>query len=69
MASAGTRAQPGGVATPLVPRPIVAPAAATESSEPPAGTRLDQIKTVLAVIGGFLLLFHALRLIRSLGDK
>ena len=69
MASPGTRAQPGAVATPLVPRPTVAPAAVTESSEPPASTRLDQIKTVLAVIGGFLLLFHVLRLIRNLGDK
>jgi hypothetical protein len=39
------------------------------SSPPQGSTRLDQIKTVLAVIGGFLLLFHALRLIRSLGDK
>jgi S1-C subfamily serine protease len=55
--------------TSLLPPPSVAPAAAPESPQPHGNTRLDQIKTVLAAVGGFLLLFHALRLLGSLGDK
>jgi S1-C subfamily serine protease len=79
MASPGAQSQPAWppgltasaapVASGLNPLAPAATPARSASSEPPAGTRLDQIKTVLAVIGGFLLLFHALRLIRSLGDK
>jgi S1-C subfamily serine protease len=63
----GAPAQPA-VAAPLLP-PSIAPAAASGSSEPQGSTRLDQIKTVLAAIGGFLLLLHALRLLGSLGGK
>ncbi len=51
---------------PLAP---AATPAVSESSPPQGSTRLDQIKTVLAVIGGFLLLLHALRLLGSLGGK
>ncbi len=50
------------------PAPTAMPAL-SEPSEPQRSTRLDQIEAVLAVIGGFLLLFHALRLLGRLGDK
>jgi hypothetical protein len=68
MTPPGARVQPA-AAAPLWPPPTVAPAAASEAPEPQGSTRLDQIKTVLAAIGGFLLLFHALRLLGSLGAK
>jgi hypothetical protein len=64
----GSRAQPE-CAAPLLPLPATASSASSQAPEPQGSTRLDQIKTVLATIGGFLLLFHALRLLRSLGDK
>jgi S1-C subfamily serine protease len=52
-----------------MPPPALAPAAGSGSNGVQGGTRLDQIKTVLAAIGGFLLLFHALRLLGRPGDK
>ena len=64
MTPPGSRAQPE-CAAPLVPLPAVS----SQASEPQGSTRLDQIKTVLAAIGGFLLLVHALRLLGSLGGK
>ncbi len=64
----GTGAQPM-AAAPLGLPPTVAPAVASEAPGPQRSTRLDQIKTVLAAIGGFLLLVHALRLLGSLGGK
>ena len=55
-----------GLTEPLAP---AATPAVSGSCEPQGCSRLDQIKTALAVIGGFLLLFHALRLLGRLGDK
>jgi S1-C subfamily serine protease len=52
-----------------LPLPAIAPAAASGSCESQGSTRLEQIKSVLAAIGGFLLLFHALRLLGGLGGK
>ena len=72
VAGAGSPAGSNGAtaSVPGDPRlPVGGTAAATAASDSSGTTRFDQMKTVLAAIGGFALFFHALRLLGGLGAK